>query len=189
MRKTTVKTSHTHPLRIDWVTPDNVPGKIGMTFCPGKKVINAISGGDWDRDLDIDLGTIVDSGTLVLVTLIEDHEFEEMRVTALSQTAKAYGLSWYHLPILDKGVPYNDFEEKWSQAGSDLRTHLFTGDNIVIHCKGGQGRTGLVTARLLIELDEKTESAVKKVRDARPGTIETKEQESFVINIKSVTRY
>jgi len=70
-----------------------------------------------------------------------------------------------------------------------ISKRFFTGDNIVIHCKGGLGRTGLVTARLLIELGENTKLAVKKIRDARPGTIETKEQENYVLNIKSVTRY
>jgi len=54
MRKTTGKTSATHPLRINWVISSNVPGKIGMSFCPGKRVKNALSGGDWNRDIDLD---------------------------------------------------------------------------------------------------------------------------------------
>ena len=49
------KTSLTHPIRIDHATPRNASGRIGMTFCPGKIKRHAFSGGDWERDLDIDL--------------------------------------------------------------------------------------------------------------------------------------
>lgn len=184
MIKTYAKTSTTHPIRIDWVTPANVPGRIGLTFCPGKKVKNSISGGDWDRDIDLD--AIAGSGALVLVTLIEAHEFDEMGVKELAGKVKSQGLAWYHLPIPDKGIPDKIFEEKWIRTGSDLRARLFSGDDIVIHCKGGLGRTGLVAARLLIELGEDNQSVIQKVRIARPGVVETEEQEDYLkwINFK-----
>lgn len=181
MSRAYVKTSVTHPIRIDWVTTVNVPGRIGLTFCPGKKVRNSLSGGDWDRDIDLDLDVIADSGAKVLVTLIEDHEFDEMGVKDLASKVKSRGLVWYHLPIPDKGIPDKNFEEKWIRIGSDLRARLFAGDDIVIHCKGGLGRTGLVAARLLIELGEDNQSVIQKVRVARPGTIETIEQENYVL--------
>ena len=52
-----VKTSQSHPLRIDEINLES-GGIIGMTFCPGKKQKNAYAG-EWDRDLDTDLQVIV----------------------------------------------------------------------------------------------------------------------------------
>jgi len=179
-----IKTSYTHPIRIDTVRADSAPGYIGMTFCPGKKLANAYSGGDWDRDLDKDLDAIVEAGASMLITLIEGHEFEEMKVTSLPQKAEAHGLKWVHLPIRDKGIPDAAFEDAWDKVGDDLHQHLLEGETIVIHCKGGLGRTGVIAARLLIGLGEEATTSIEKVRSARPGTIETQAQEAYVLHLK-----
>ena len=56
------KTSASHPLRIDAVTAPG-GGLIGMTFCPGKKQVSAVSG-TWDRDLGADLDLIREWGAV-----------------------------------------------------------------------------------------------------------------------------
>lgn len=50
------KTSETDPIRVDFVAPDVVPppGRIGLTFAPGKQDPAARTGA-WDRDLSADL--------------------------------------------------------------------------------------------------------------------------------------
>ena len=45
------------------------------------------------------------------------------------------------------------------------------------HCRGGLGRAGMISARLLVESGVEPEVAIAKVRAARPGAIETREQE------------
>jgi ADP-ribosylglycohydrolase len=47
-------------------------------------------------------------------------------------------------------------------------------------------RTGTVAGRLLVEFGDQPESAIKKVRDARPGAIETAAQERYVRNCRPV---
>ena len=54
-----------------------------------------------------------------------------------------------------------------------LLARLRDGESIVLHCKGGLGRTGMVAARLLVELGCMPEEAIVAVRQARSGTIET----------------
>ena len=61
-----------------------------------------------------------------------------------------------------------------------LLARLRDGESIVLHCKGGLGRTGMVAARLLVELGCTPEEAIVAVRQARSGTIETREQEAYV---------
>lgn len=174
----TKKTSQTDPLRIDTISLPS-GGRIGMTFCPGKKDPSAAFGA-WDRDLDTDLVAIRDWGAGLLVSLIEDHEFDLLEVPDLGARARALGLHWLHLPITDVSVPAPEFEAAWPTHGADMIERLRKGESIVLHCRGGLGRTGLVAARLLIELGHEPFAAITQVRETRPGTIETTEQERYV---------
>ncbi|WP_164549814.1 hypothetical protein [Altericroceibacterium xinjiangense] len=48
-----MRTSLTHPLEIAEVQPFEDVGKVGLTFCPGKKQASAATGA-WDRNLELD---------------------------------------------------------------------------------------------------------------------------------------
>jgi ADP-ribosyl-[dinitrogen reductase] hydrolase len=172
------KTSLSHPIQIDTLTLDT-GGRIGMIFCPGKYQPHGLSGA-WDRDLTTDLQAIVDWGARVLVTLMEAHELQALKVAGMGQACDRIGLAWFHLPIRDMSVPGTTFEADWQRAGAHLHTLLDRGEGIVVHCKGGLGRTGVIAARLLIERGESPDSALRKVRAARAGTVENAVQEDYV---------
>lgn len=57
---------------------------------------------------------------------------------------------------------------------------LRDGFNVVVHCKGGLGRAGMIAADLLVRLGVPREVAIDRVREARPGAIENEEQETEV---------
>jgi ADP-ribosylglycohydrolase/protein-tyrosine phosphatase len=168
------KTSKSDHLRIDTVSIEGIQGLIGLTFCPGKQQAISLTG-PWDRDLDADLKVIQSFGTSALVTLMEDHELREVKVLPdqLQAGALAHGMEWHHLPIRDASIPDEHFEILWGYSGLRLRRLLLQGQNIVIHCRGGLGRTGMIGARLLVELGVKPDVAIRRVRAARPGSIET----------------
>ena len=176
------RTSNSHPLQIVFVeTPGH--GRIGMTFCPGKHDPSAKTG-PWSRDMRMDVAAIADWGAVALVTLMESHELELLGVSGLGNAVLAQGLDWYHLPVQDVSVPNIAFEAQWAGASSVLRSQLLAGKSIVVHCRGGLGRTGIVAARLLIELGEKPVTALERVRAARPGAVETSEQEAYVLGLR-----
>ena len=52
------------------------------------------------------------------------------------------------------------------------------------HCRGGIGRTGTIAAKLLVEFGYEPAAAITLVRRTRPGTIETKTQEQYVLQLK-----
>lgn len=180
-----IKTSHTHPILIATVQPLGVMGIIGMTFCPGKKQTSAMSGGSWDRDLGVDVDEIVAWGCSALLNLIEDHEIEELKITHMADVLKGK-LAYYRLPIIDGSIPDTAGETAWINIGADLRQRLIEGQKIVIHCKGGLGRTGIMAARLLVEFGEDPELAILRVRAARPGAIENVIQENYVRGIRPI---
>ena len=179
------QTSLTHPLQIDSVTVPQAGGLIGITICPGM-----LQGGPseraWNRDLDQDLAAIKTWGATAVVTLIDDYELEILSVADLPQKVRAIGLEWHHLPIMNRDAPYEVFEENWITSGRILRQRLRQDERIVLHCVFGLGRSGMIAARLLVELGEQPEAAIRKVRAARPGAIETEIQEQHVFRCCSI---
>jgi ADP-ribosylglycohydrolase/protein-tyrosine phosphatase len=174
-----IRTSLTHPLRIDAVSPRGVAGSIGMTLCPGKIQRNAVTG-EWRRDLREDLAVIKAWGATAVLNLLTDTEMRELGVPQLEDPVTQRGMDYFHLPIEDGGVPDGEAENRWSEIGACLRDYLKQGHNVLIHCKGGLGRTGTMAARLLVELGSSSKEAVKEVRNARPGAIENSLQEQYI---------
>jgi ADP-ribosyl-[dinitrogen reductase] hydrolase len=172
-----MRTSLTDPLQIAVVFAPGVAGAIGLTLCPGKKD----RAGGWNRDLDADIAAIRSWGAEIVVTLVEGHELRLLDVVALPQAVARHGMESIHLPIRDVSVPDAGFEEQWQAAGVKLRRVLRRGGSVLVHCRGGLGRAGMIAARLLVELGMTPEAAIRAVRDSRsPQAIETAEQEAHV---------
>lgn len=175
-----IRSSITHPLQIaEIATP--VGGRIGVTLCPGK-CGPSLYGHTWKRDLDADLDVIARWGAQVVLTLVEHFELEALEVAALGERVRSRGMRWLHLPIVDVGVPSADFERQWRQELPALLATLEHGGRVLVHCKGGLGRAGMVAALLLVEAGERPEAAIRKVRAVRPGAIETAAQQRYVVD-------
>jgi ADP-ribosyl-[dinitrogen reductase] hydrolase len=139
--------------------------------------------GAWDRDLARDLDMIRDWGAAAVVTLLGPEELTLLRVERLGEEIKRRNMSWYHLPIVDVSIPDERFEQKWDVSGKELRLILRSGLDVLVHCRGGLGRAGTIAARLLVELGMEPTKAIANVRAVRPGAIETREQEEFVLSM------
>lgn len=175
----TVRTSETHPLQIAEVQASPSHGRIGITFCPGKHD-NLAHTGAWARDLEIDLDAINAWGANLVLTLVEPVELTSLKVPHLGQAIQNRGMDWRHLPIADFSIPTDEFEQQWLTEGQEIRDLLRKGGNVLVHCKGGLGRAGMIAARLLVELGMEPEDAILTVRKARKGAIETPSQLALV---------
>jgi hypothetical protein len=173
------RTSQTHPLQIADVRASPSHGRIGITFCPGKHD-NAASTGAWARDLKADLDVVAAWGARLVLTLNEPSELKALKVPHLGEEIRRRGLDWRHLPIADYAVPSEGFETQWETHGREIRALLRSGGDVLVHCKGGLGRAGMMAARLLVELGMPPEEAIREVRRARKGAIETPSQLALV---------
>lgn len=180
------RTSQTHPLQIAEVRASPSHGRIGITFCPGKHDLFAHTGA-WKRDLGIDLDAIAAWGARLVLTLVEPAELRELKVPQLGHEIRVRGIEWLHLPIADYSVPSDAFEEQWIIDGRDIREMLRNGDDVLVHCKGGLGRAGMIAARLLVELGMDPEQAIHSVRHVRIGAIETPAQLAVVRRAKPIS--
>ena len=168
------------PLRIGEASVPGAGGVIGMTLCPGKKGPSTRSARVWNRDLDADLERIRRWGAEAVVTLMEQRELEELHVGHMGDAVPATGLLWFHLPIVDTQAPSDSFEDRWVESGPRIRAILADGGRVLVHCRGGLGRTGVVAARLLMEFGMTVEEAMLAVRKARSHAIETSAQERYL---------
>ena len=82
-------------------------------------------------------------------------------------------------------IPDGEFDMNWKTAGHTLRKRLRSGQDILVHCRGGLGRADTIAARLLIELGMEPATAIEQIRAVRPGAIETSGQEHYVLGIRS----
>ena len=173
--------SHNSPLQIGEI---DVPsgGAVGFTLCPGKQQAHSMSG-RWLRDLDTDLDAVARWGAAAVVTLMPMHELQAVQAHGIGEACERRGIEWHHLPIRDVDVPDASFEAAWCYAGVRLRAHLRGGAKVLVHCRGGLGRSGTIAARLLVELGWPARQAIAAVRAQRPGAIETRAQEQYVLDL------
>ena len=153
-------------------------GTIIITPCPGKR----------QRDLGLDLDQLKSLGAEAIVTMVQDRELDMLDVRDIGGKCEERGLTWLHCPIPDFDGPGAAFERAWADgAGERARAILRRGGTVVSHCRGGIGRAGTVASRLLIELGAATpDDALRRVRTARPGAVETWEQEQHVLSCRAV---
>ena len=169
------RTSDTDPLRIAEIELDEC--KIGLSICPGKVQFGAMSG-NWERDLKKDLMKIKKSGYDIVVSLIEAEEFEELQVEGLRDgLVEELGMSWHWAPIADFSTPHQSVNAKLNE----ILILIEEGKSVFVHCKGGLGRAGLVSAWILTHLGRTSFEAIREVREVRsPSAIETNAQEKWV---------
>lgn len=174
------RTSDSHPIDVDYFPSWAMPlrGRLGMTFAPGKTQEKGLMG-DHARDLDKDLAHLKKRyGMTTLVTLNETAELEALKIPRLREICheKGFGTIWY--PFADMTPPPN-MDHAVELVGMIL-DRVAAGENVIIHCKGGLGRTGCVAGCALVEMGFKPSDAIATVRQVRPHTIQMKSQEDFI---------
>jgi protein-tyrosine phosphatase len=174
-----IRTSLSDPIRVDFVDEEGhgLPGRLGLTFAPGK-AYQGLSA-TWDRDLALDLARLRDEyRTRVLVTLLEEFELSLARIPTLFESARRAGIEpiWY--PIRDVSTPRDPADP--IPVVRQIIGRMAAADTVVVHCMGGIGRSGTIAACVLAARGLPPARAIAAVRAARPAALETREQEAFV---------
>jgi ADP-ribosyl-[dinitrogen reductase] hydrolase len=116
------------------------------------------------------------------LSLVEDDEFNRYCAkTVLEKEAKKRLINWVHLPVADMDVPKNNTLVGLNELRPTLFDAIKKDHSVAIHCMGGLGRSGTVAAIILADVGVSMRKAIELVRRFRPGAIETKEQENYLL--------
>ncbi len=156
-----------HPF---WLLPAAGSGQLILTPCPGTKQCT----------LSDSLTQLKQAGAMAVVTMMTRTELQANQVADIEEQCKALDLSWFHLPIEDDNAPNGYFSVKWSEISAQLHQLLDQDLTLVLHCKGGSGRTGLVAAQLLLERGVELTSAKADIIALRPKAFSPQVHQEYI---------
>ena len=174
-----MRNSITHPLKVNWIPIEGDIGRIGLTLCPGKYQPVSRTGG-WNRQLSIDVATLVELKTNRVVSLITDEDMGLLRVTELPQVITEHSMAWEHLPLEDTTVPTRAWLKAAKPVFRSLLTSIPEGETVVVHCMGGLSRAGTFVSIYLWLRGSSMTDAIERVRTERDSRAINLEQEAFL---------
>jgi len=182
-----MRTSDTDPIRVDFLTQGDLdlPGRIGLTFAPGKKDHEW----RWDRDLDVDLRRLREHYNVdCLVSLMEAPEHTALHIPGFLERTATYGLTRRWFPIRDDDAPPTRALRRFLKLIQCVLEDVRAGRTVVVCCRGGTGRSGLVAACCLVACGYGAAESIRRVRLARPGAVEVATQKRWVEMVAQATR-
>jgi protein-tyrosine phosphatase len=138
--------------------PPEIPGALFAASMPG-----ALSG-DFDHDRRVILAEEIDR----VICLAEMEEVAELS-PGYARGLIDGGLPWQSqlIGMPDGGAPPD--RENFLALARELADRLRRGDKLLIHCRAGIGRTGMLATLILMALGESHEMAMLTVRRGGSG--------------------
>lgn len=116
----------------------------------------------------------------MVCSLLEEENVPHTAMFDLSEEQDTK-IEHYFLEWRDMGSPDSSKIEKMLAVVKAFIDR--TNRAVVFHCYAGKGRTGTAIAAYLIKYHGLTgQQAIEKVRSIRPGSVETREQERWLVN-------
>ncbi|WP_146586916.1 protein-tyrosine phosphatase family protein [Puniceibacterium confluentis] len=117
----------------------------------------------------------------IAISLTTEAEMIPVGARFLGTQLQDQGTRWVHLPIDDFAAPGAGFDDAWPEVSRQALRALAGGGRVLVHCRGGCGRSGMVALRLMIEAGEAPDEALARLRKLRPCAIETDAQMAWAL--------
>jgi protein-tyrosine phosphatase len=144
---------------------------------PGKLAVAARPrGGDWLKD---DIASWKRADIDAVLSLLTPDEERDLGLRDEAGEVRTQEMDFTSFPIPDRQIPRS--EAKWAEVLERIAGALSAGKNVLVHCRQGIGRSGLVAACLLVKKGMSPGAAIESVSAARGVSIpETAEQRDWI---------
>ncbi len=144
---------------------------------PGRLAVSARPrGGDWLKD---DIANWKRAGISAVLSLLTPEEERDLDLRNEAAEVRAQGMEFTSFPIPDRQIPRS--ETKWAEVLERVARTLAAERNVLVHCRQGIGRSGLVAACLLVKKGMSPGAAVESVSATRGLSVpETSEQRDWI---------
>ena len=133
-------------------------------------------GGDWLKD---DIANWKRARVNAVLSLLTPEEERDFDLNDEAGEVRTQGMEFTSFPIPDRQVPRS--EAKWADVLEEVARALSAGKNVLVHCRQGIGRSGLVAACLLVKKGMSPGAAMDSVSAARGIPVpETAEQRDWI---------
>lgn len=140
-------------------------GTLALCPCPGRS-------GDYPADLDV----LLHWAPGLVVTMTTAQELADNGAGGLPDDLGRAGVAWTHFPVDDYETPGAKADNEWAALSQRAQTVLRAGGRVLVHCKGGCGRSGMAVLRIMIETGQAPEASLARLRAVRPCAVETEVQ-------------
>ena len=144
------------------------PALLGISCLPGLQ-------GNFSADIE----KIFNWNPAIIVSLTEKKEMEDLGARDFIPLIEKEKIPWLHFPIKDFGIVDQQQEILWEPISKNIHKKINDGARILVHCRAGCGRTGMIVLRIMIEFGEDPDQALERLRRIRPCAVETKAQENW----------
>ncbi len=114
-----------------------------------------------------------------IISLTEQKEIDNLGASDFISLIEKEKIPWLQFPIKDFGIVDKAQEILWEPISKNIHQKIKAGGRILVHCRGGCGRTGMIVLRIMIEFGEDPDEALERLRRIRPCAVETKAQENW----------
>lgn len=140
-------------------------GLLALAPCPGQT-------GTYDLDLE----QISAWRPSFVISMTPLAELDQLGAQRLAADVPTLGARWLHFPVADYQAPGAEADQNWRVVSEKATRALRGGGRVLVHCRGGCGRSGMVALRLMVELGEPLNDALSRLRFTRHCAIETDAQ-------------
>jgi protein-tyrosine phosphatase len=117
-----------------------------------------------------------------VLSLLTQEEESELGIQDEAKEVRKQGMRFISFPIPDRGIPSS--KNAAVEMLDEVHDELQRGKNVLVHCRQGIGRAGMVAASLLVLDGAEPEAAIKKVSNARGVPVpETPDQEQWIYRL------
>lgn len=136
---------------------------------------------DAGDSLEPQLVALANAGVDQIVSLLEHNEANTLGLSDEAWLAKKHGMEYVSFPLPDMQLPPS--LTSYVQFTALLAEQIRTGTNTLIHCRAGIGRTGMISAGILIHSGLQANAAFDLICEKRGVSVpDTEKQRDWVVS-------